>query len=106
MSIGALAGKAIRWLVKAFRFYRSRSTEFKVAIAALKATGVATEQLEKFSKGLIKIEQTVGAHTHAWPELAAAAKERRAPKLTYADARYLNAFKKLFDKRIKKRFRR
>ena len=106
MSIGARAGKAIRWLAKAFRFYRSRRTEFNTAIAALKAAGVATKQLEKFSKGLKKIEETVGAHTHAWPEISAAAKAKRAPKLTAADARYLNAFKKLFDKTIKKRFSR
>ena len=104
MAVSALAVKAIHWIVKAFRFYRSRRTEFNTAIVALRAAGIATKQLEKFSDGLKKVEETVGAHTHAWPEIALAARGKRAPELTAADAKYLNAFKKLFDKTIKKRF--
>ena len=106
MSIGALAGKAIRWLVKAFRFYRSRNAEFKVVSAALRSMGIADKVLEKLSKRLIKVEETWGAHTTAWAKIKKAKKSKTSLTLNSREVAYLYAFKRVFDGTVKKRFSR
>ena len=106
MRIGALAGKAIRWLAKAFRFWRSRGTEFKVVAAALRSMGLAEKLLEKLSKRLIKVEETWGAHTSAWAKIKKAKKAKTSLTLNSREVAYLYAFKGAFDDTVKKLFSR
>ena len=106
MRVGALAGKAIRWLAKAFGFHQSRRAEFKVVSTALRSMGIADKILEKLSKRLIKVEETRGAHTTAWAKIKKAKKSKTSLTLNSQEVAYLYAFKRVFDGTVKKRFSR
>ncbi len=106
IAVGALAAKAIRWLVRSFKFWRSNKTEFSAALAVLKAAGLAPKILEDMSSDLRKVEETLGAHTSVWSKTDKAKKQKSGLTLTVAEVKYLYAFKRVFDKRFKKRFKR
>ena len=91
IAVGALAKKAIRWLVRSFKFWRSNKMEFSAALAVLKTAGLAPKILEDISSDLRKVEETVGAHTSLWSKTKQAKKEKRGLTLTVAEVKYLYA---------------
>ena len=105
IAVGALAVRALRWLGRAYKFWRSKNVEFDVAIKALRVAGIGNRLLEKIAKRLHKVEETEGAHTSAWSKIDRAKKQKRGLTLTAAEVKYLFAFKKVFDL-LKKRFTR
>ena len=106
MSASALVATAISWLARSFRFWRSNKTEFGAALATLRAAGLAPKVLESLAKGLQKVEETVGAHTSAWPKIARAKKQKEGLTLSAAEVKYLAAFKSVFDRTVKRRFKK
>jgi hypothetical protein len=106
MSLSALATAAVAWLVRAFRSYRKRRESIHMVLGAVKDMGFATEQLEKFTEVLAKAEKTVGARTDAWRKIVNGAKDKRSVTLSVEDVKYLGEFKEIFDKYIKKPFKK
>jgi hypothetical protein len=104
MALGAVAVKAVKWLIRAFTWYRRRNDDVKMVLGVMKSLGVASKQLDKVTTLLEKAERTVGSQTDAWGKIKRAKKDRAGLTLTAADVRYLYVFKKAFDI-IKKPFR-
>ncbi len=106
MGLKTIAVKAVKWLVRAFNWYRGRNTEVKYVLGVMKRLGFATKQIEKFTRLLEKVERTSGARTDAWGKIQRGAKQNRAAALDAADTKYLYQFKRAFDKAIKKPFQK
>ena len=74
MVLKAIAVKAVKWLVRAFTWYRRRDGDIKMVVGILKTLGVASKQLERFTALQEKVERKFGARTDAWRKIERAAK--------------------------------
>jgi hypothetical protein len=100
--LSVAASAAVRWLTRAWRVYRTYQTEINMGMAAIKNMGFATKMVTKFFELQAKVERTVGAKTDAWRKIHNGARDKRSVTLSIEDVRYLNKFKGVFDKTIKR----
>lgn len=99
MNVGALALKALEWIGRVVGLVKSPiGKEFTRTILGK----VLGDRAPRYMAALARLEQTVGAHTSAWPKIEAAAENNTELVLTAEEADYLNRFKRVWDRNIKR----
>ena len=93
MGVGKYAKQAIQWLIGAAKTIFDRNTE-------------VSKMLNRFLLGIAKVEQHQGAHTSFWSKTEEAAKAGTVPEYTAEEIAYINQFKRVFDKNLKKPLQR
>ena len=99
MGIGKLALRALEWLGRIIGLVQTPlGKQFTRTILGRVLGDRAPHMLAK----LAELEAGVGAHTSAWPKIEAASKQNTELVLTPEEADYLNRFKEIWDKHVKK----
>ncbi len=106
MGVGKYAKQAIQWLIGAAKTIFDRNTEVSNFVASAKALGFESKMLNRFLLGIAKVEQHQGAHTSFWSKTEEAAKAGTVPEYTAEEIAYINQFKRVFDKNLKKPLQR
>ena len=102
MGIGSLAIKAVTWLKRAVGFIRhNRELTKTIAMSVFANNERIAKRVEKFFTKAARVETMWGAHTNAWGLIEDGAKRGDAVTLPVAEVKYLNQFKRAFDKTIK-----
>lgn len=98
MNIGRLALKALTWIGRIIGLIETPAGRNFLNVILGKVLG---DKAPHYLKKLAQLEQTIGAHTSAWPKIENGAKTNQSVLLDSTEAMYLYEFKRLWDKHIK-----